>query len=394
MAAPPAQPELKGGGEMNHLSRFLLWCGLLTKRLLRRPAYLAVLLLIPLFALALALFSRQESGVLSVALVLEDPDDPAARAAADRLTAGESILRCKEYENADEARDAVRTGRADAAWIFSEDYEKKLDRFARRGRADAVTVIEREDNVLLRLAREKLFAAMYPETSFALFSSFLDEELGAEEPDRSTRLRYYASGATAEKVLRFETVEGGETDTEGSYLIAPLRGIMALLLVLCGMASGLYCYQEERGGSFIWLSARRRRWLPLLSHCTAIAPAALAALAAMALAGITVSFGRELLLMLLYVPATALFCELLRCLCPREEHYGTLIPVLTAAMLVLCPVFLDLGLLRPLGQLLPPYWYLRALRNGAEMTGLLLYTGALLVLTALAARLRQSRRGI
>ena len=70
MAAPPAQPELKGDGEMNHLSRFLLWCGLLTKRLLRRPAYLAVLLLIPLFALALALFSRQESGVLSVALVL------------------------------------------------------------------------------------------------------------------------------------------------------------------------------------------------------------------------------------------------------------------------------------------------------------------------------------
>ena len=45
---------------MSSLRRFFLWYGLLTKRLLKRPAYLAVLLLVPLFALAMALFSRQD----------------------------------------------------------------------------------------------------------------------------------------------------------------------------------------------------------------------------------------------------------------------------------------------------------------------------------------------
>ena len=43
---------------MKKLRRFFLWSGLLLKRLLRRPAYLAVLLLVPLFALAITLFSR------------------------------------------------------------------------------------------------------------------------------------------------------------------------------------------------------------------------------------------------------------------------------------------------------------------------------------------------
>ena len=247
--------------------------------------------------------------------------------------------------------------------------------------------------MFLMLAREKLFAAIYPETSFAVFSDYLATELGAENLSRATLRQYYASGTTREHILRFETVEGEEADTEGSYLTAPLRGMMALLLVLCGLASGLYVYREERCESFVWLPARSRRWLPVLSHMTAILPPAIAALAAMALSGVTIGLGHELLLMLMYLPAAALFCELLRCLCPTEAHYGALIPVLTLAMLVFCPVFFDLNMLRPLRWLLPPYWYLRAVLNGADMRGLLLYTAALLPLTALAAGLRQKSRG-
>ena len=379
---------------MKKLRRFLLWCGLLLQRLLRRPSYLAVLLLVPLFALAIALFSRQESGVLTIALALEDPDDAAARAAVERLTGEKSILLFLACEDEASAREAVSRGRADAAWIFRADLQRKLERFAQRGHAAAVAVLQREDNVLLRLAREKLFAAIYPETSFALFQDFLAAELGAEDTDPAALRRYYASGTMADEILRFETVAGEAVDTGDSYLTAPLRGVMALLLVLCGMASGLYCYQEEQNGSYTWLPERARRWLPLLSHLLAILPAALAALLAMALAGVTVGPGRELLLLLLYIPAAALFCELLRCLCPRQEHYGALIPVLTAAMLVFCPVFLDLKLLPPLRLLLPPTWLLRAVWNGAELTGLLLYTGVLLVLTAAAVRLRQRRRGL
>ena len=379
---------------MKGFRRFCLWSRLLMKRLLRRPAYLAVLLLVPLFALALALFSREESGVLRVALVLEDPDDRAACAAVERLTEGESILLCVEMEEEAAAREAVRRGKVDAAWIFRADLEKKLDRFAQRGRAAAVTVVEREDNVFLRLSREKLFAAIYPEASFALFKDYLSSELGAEELDRATLRRYYAAGTMTEEILRFETLDGEEIDAGDNYLTAPLRGVLAVLLVLCGMASGLYCYEEERSESYVWLPAPARRWLPLLSHGIAILPAALVALLAMKLAGVTVGLGRELLLMLLYLPAAAFFCELLRCLCPREEHYGALIPVLTLAMLVFCPVFLDLRLLQPLRLLLPPYWLLRAVWNGAELKGLLLYTGLLLVLTAAAVWLRQNRRGL
>ncbi len=379
---------------MKKLRRFFLWYALLTRRLLRRPAYVAVLLLVPLFALALSLFAGQDSGVLTIALCRENPDDPAAAAAVARLTEGESVLRFYEIHDPDAAREAVRRGQADAAWLFAGDLEAQLDRFARRGRADAVTVLQREDNILLQLAREKLFAAMYHETSFAIFSDYLSDGLGAGPLERAERSRWYDSRTISERMLRFETLDGAESTRSGSPLTAPLRGLMALLPLLCGMASGLYCTREEREGCYVWLPARARRFLPLLSHTAAIVPAALAGWLAMALGGVSVGFRREAAIFLLYAPAAACFCELIRCLCPREEHYGALIPVLTVAMLVFCPVFADLALLPALRLLLPPTWALRAAWDAAQLAGLALYALVLFALTALAAFVRQKRRGL
>ena len=373
---------------MSSLRRFFLWYGLLSKRLLRRPGYLAVLLLIPLFALALSLFSRQESGVVTVALCLEEPADAAARAAAERLLNAESILRCAAYPDSDAAREAVRSGQADAAWILPADLEKRLDLFARYGSGGSITVVEREDNVFLMLAREKLYAALYPELSFSVFRNFLVNDLGADAiPEEALRGAYDGS-FTSEELIRFAYVDGSEIERDGRYLTAPLRGILALLLLLCGLASGMYCYREEREESFVWLSGPKRRLLPLLCHLTAMLPAALAVLAALYLSGLWLGLGRETLMMLLYLPSCVLFCEVLRCLSPREEHYGALIPILAVAVLVLCPVFADLPLPLPFRALLPCSYYLRAALGSLSLRPTLYYLGALLLLWSLCSRLR------
>ena len=373
---------------MSSIRRFFLWYGLLSKRLLRRPGYLAVLLLIPLFALALALFSRQESGVVTVALCLEEPADAAARTTAERLLNAESILRCSAYPDPEAAREAVRSGQADAAWILPADLEKRLDFFARYGSGGSITVVEREENVFLMLAREKLYAALYPELSFSVFRNFLVNELGADALPEEALRGAYAGRFTAEELIRFTYVDGSEIEPGRRYLTAPLRGILALLLLLCGLASGMYCYREEREESFVWLSRPKRRLLPLLCHLTAMVPAALAVLAALYLSGLWLGLGREAVMMLLYLPCCVLFCEVLRCLSPREEHYGALIPILAVAVLVLCPVFVDLQLPLPFRALLPTSYYLKAALGSLALRPTLFYLAALLLLWSLCSRLR------
>ena len=373
---------------MSSIRRFFLWYGLLSKRLLRRPGYLAVLLLIPLFALALALFSRQESGVVTVALCLEEPADAAARTTAERLLNAESILRCSAYPDPEAAREAVRSGQADAAWILPADLEKRLDFFARYGSGGSITVVEREENVFLMLAREKLYAALYPELSFSVFRNFLVNELGADALPEEALRGAYAGRFTAEELIRFTYVDGSEIEPGGRYLTAPMRGILALLLLLCDLASGMYCYREEREESFVWLSRPKRRLLPLLCHLTAMVPAALAVLAALYLSGLWMGLGREAVMMLLYLPCCVLFCEVLRCLSPREEHYGALIPILAVAVLVLCPVFVDLQLPLPFRALLPTSYYLKAALGSLALRPTLFYLAALLLLWSLCSRLR------
>ena len=282
----------------------------------------------------------------------------------------------------------MRQGQADAAWILPADLEKRLSSFARYGSGGCITVVEREENVFLMLAREKLYAALYPELSFSVFRNYLVNELGADSLSEADLRAAYKGGFTSEELIRFTYVDGTEIETDGRYLTAPLRGILALLLLLCGLASGMYCYREEREESFVWLSGPKRRLLPLLCHLTAMVPAALAVLLALYLSGLWLGLGREALMLLFYLPCCVLFCELLRCLSPREEHYGALIPILAVAVLVLCPVFADLQLPLPFRALLPTWYYLRAALGSFALRPLLLYLGALLLLWSLCSRLR------
>ena len=180
---------------MTWLRRFFRWYGLLTKRLLRRPSFWCLLLCVPLLAGAMAIAAKQESGIVSVAIFCPAADGPARRS-ADRLLHADSLVRCTEYETEAAARDAVRRSEVDAAWIFRDSAEDELQRFVEhRGTRGVVLVVEREDTVFLRLAREQLAAALYPEASRALFRSYLTKSLGVPEdsPDAFFE-QYYSRG--------------------------------------------------------------------------------------------------------------------------------------------------------------------------------------------------------
>ena len=368
---------------MKALKRAALWYRLLTKRLLRRPYFWCLLLCIPLLSGAMAAAAKQESSIVRVAVYCPEADGPARRS-TDRLLASDSLVRCAEYETEEAARAAVRRADVDAAWIFREDSADELQKFAAlRGTRGAVTVVEREDTVFLRLAREQLAASLYPEASRALFRNFLIEclDVPADSPDALFE-QYYSTQVEDAPIIVFSHLDGSAAQP-GDYLVAPVRGLLALLLVLAGLGSAMACYEDERRELFLRLRAPQRRFLPFLAHLTALLPLGLAALLALYAAGLLGSWPRELGLMLLYCAADAAFCELLRKLCRRALNLGALIPVLMAVMLALCPVFFDLKAPDVLRLLLPPYYYLNAIQSGSFVLPLSAFTLAAAALAAL-----------
>lgn len=357
------------------LRRFLLWYGLMTKRLLKKPSYLILLLAVPVLTAAMNLAAQKDVGLVTVALAGGENDAVALRAKEELLHAP-GLLRCIGYDSAEEAMEAVKSAQADAAWIFREDAGEELRKLVTSsGSRGAVLVVEREETVFLRLAREELASVLYPTASRMTFRDHLASLSGDRPlPDDSVLEPYYRTLSEGQQVLVFTYDDGQVQEPPRDFLTNPLRGLLSLVVVLSGLASCMFYYAEEEAESFLRIRGGLGLLLPLLCHVCAMVPVALAGLIAMAVSGMLYGFWVELLLSALLCLASAGFCEALRRLCRRPELLGAFLPILMMVMLVLSPIFLHFKQFAILRSLLPTVYYLNGAYRGAVQARFLLYT--------------------
>ncbi|MBQ9747995.1 MAG: hypothetical protein IJV98_04345 [Clostridia bacterium] len=369
---------------------------LLCKRLFKKPGFLMILLLVPLLVLALhTVNTREESGMMTVALAMQDPEDEIAREIVDSLLEDASLIRFTVCERATDATALVENGTADAAWLFPENMKARIAAFTGglHRRYAVVTVIERESNVLMLLSHEVLSSALYPYCSRALYRDFVSDNvivtgtLSEEELDRY----YEAIDAEGEDLFRFVTADGEQVKNGGGYLLAPIRGLLAILTVLGGLATALFYTQDMSEGRFHWMRPSMRLPFEAAYHMTAVGSMAVAMLVALSVTGLTVSALREIVCLLLFVLMTTGFVMAVRLLLKEIRAIGAAIPVIVIAMTALCPVFFDLNLLPAVRALFPPFYYLSALYRADMIPYMLIYTVAVFILDALLYRLRGER---
>ena len=369
---------------------------MLQRRLFRRPGFPVILLLMLLLSFAMRLTDRADSGALTVALAAEEPGDPIAAAVTEELSGDDGLIRFLLCETPDAARLLVENGTADSAWIFRAGTADRVAAFAAVNHEinAPVTIIQREESVLLALSREKLYAALYPHNAYALYRGYVTEEIPelGDISEEQFRAAYDAVDAPGDGLFRFALSDPDNSVPDGdsiSYLMAPVRGLLSIFVVLAGLAAAMFYLQDERAGRFDWIPAHVRPAFAFLYHLTAVADAAAAALIALFLSGVALSPARELLLMLLYLLPVTGFCMLLGQLCGRVALLGVLIPPLTVSMIVLCPVFFSVpGILRLPAHLLPPFSYLNAVYSTGYLLPMLLLSGVCLAAAACLVRFR------
>lgn len=367
--------------------KMIMWLVLFQKRLLKKPGFLVLVLLVPCLAAGMRAASLQESSLLRIVLYCREEDEAAGKL-VEELLWEESVIHYDLAESEEEARDAVVQGRADAAWMFLEDLQEGLDRAARHGRVEElVTVVQQEDNMQLRLARMKLYAAIYPDAYvYSVYEDFIGNRLsGGEELEEGLLRQYYDAFQVTDQLfcMRYANAEDEVEDVH--YLLSPLRGMLALCLVLMGMAMMLYYMEDEQNGVLdrIPLSARFRYALGY--SAVAAVDGAVLVLASLELAGVAVGLGRECLGVLLLGIMTVGFCNLLRLLCGSRERLGACLPVLVVGTLVLT-VFFDFRQLRFLQYLLPSYYYGKAVHSRAYFGDMAIYAAVANLLAFLVAK--------
>ncbi len=143
---------------MKKIRRAFVWLFMLWKRMLKKPGYTILLLLIVALAGAIAVFGGDKDELVRVAVFADDKSTQAVFEASEQSG---TVIRYYYFDSEQQALDAVTNKGYDAAWIISGTLEDAARKFTERG-TPVVEILQREDTVFLRLARERLYATIYP----------------------------------------------------------------------------------------------------------------------------------------------------------------------------------------------------------------------------------------
>ena len=342
------------------MSRILVKMWLYNKRLLKKPSFVCVLACCVLLVFIFSLSVADDGAILKIAVASEGDS---SELYSDILTALErggliGIVRL----DAVCALEALDGGEVDAAWIFPADLKQRIEKYASDVNEEnfVVSVYQREESVLLQISREKLMSALYPYVSNALYNEFMGLRYpqiaasGEEVLDR-----YYDSAEVdGEELFRVVTKDGESVSTETGVLLSPVRGILAVLVLVGGLAVSLFTIRDEKNGAFNLIPERKRFRVYVLYNFIAVLDISVVSLMALCVSGLSVSFGREIIIMLMLVVSAVGFSTLMRVLLPNEALFGAVIPIISILLITLCPIFINVNIPLWFRLLLPPYGYL------------------------------------
>lgn len=372
---------------MRKLRKALLRFWLSAKRLYKKPTFLVLLLLIPILTFGYRAAAQGESGMLTVALVSQDA---LGAELTQELQQGSELLAFRVCETREEALRMVRVGKADAAWIFPADMAQRVARFALTldGEDAVVEVYQRADSVTLRLAREKLGSVLFRCCAQEVYlNAVRDYAPELREMSDGELLRAYDEAYASDKLFTFSDAGLAHT-AQTSYLLLPVRGLLAVVLTLGAIAAEMYFLRDTQRGVYAALPPRARTRAELRGVFAAVLSAAVSAFAALSLAGLRAEAGAEAAGLLACCACAAVFAMLLRRLCGSLRVLGALLPLLLTAMIALCPIFFSLKSLRALQYLFPPTYCLLVVQDVREAIGAAAYCAICAALCALLDRVK------
>lgn len=351
--------------------RVLMWLVMLNKRLYKKPGFIVILVLVPILTAVMAVTSSDDSGILNIALYKQDAGDLISSRITNRLMNEDSIVNYALYTSEEEAMSAVRNGKADALWIFPADMQGRINGFVKRN-TPIIRMVEREDNVFMKLARETLYSKLFRYISPALYKNYMYGKLGDDADERKLD-RFYEDAFVMDNLVDVSFSNSEQNPSEVNYLTGPIRGIAAGMILLCALAAVIYFKQDKARGLFALMPSALHPAVELASVFIAALNAAVMALLSLLIAGLFTVPWAEIAFMVLYVLMCSVFGVFIGELFGSVSMIGALLPVITLLTLVLCPVFINVRGFGFIQMLLPAYHYLNAFSRPASLLYSLLY---------------------
>ena len=329
------------------------------KRILKKRSFLVCIFMLPIILLGMKVASAKGDGRNEIAVVIDDDSGFMDEFMAD-MAKYDRVITFKEYDTDDEAIEAVDDGDALMALIVPGDIESKLKEFVDTGaKYPVMETYVKKESIFHPIITEVIIDRFIPVLAYDNYLSYIRDELGITGYT-DEELREFYDAIIVEADLFEMVMPDGTPDENDNYMLSPVRGILALWMILCIALGQLYTIEDRNNGLLNTGDFRSRRKIILAQQIVFLLDGVLVVLVSLIVTGLFTTILRELAAITLFAMASMLFMGIIRILSRNSlSRYCNYLVLLMIIMFVLCPVFVNIKF-RPVQFLLPPYYYLKA----------------------------------
>lgn len=340
-------------------SRLLL---LTAKDYVKRPFIWCIVLFMPILAI---LISSNKDAInshsITVGYCISKTDNEANKELVDGFDNYEGLYKFKAYDSKETLIKDVKLSKIECGYVIPEDlFERLLSGDA----AGSVMCYKSPSTTFDSILNETVFSIVFPTISkinlknYLVFSSnikdyYADGSLNTDDIDPIFQ-DYLIENATS--TLSFKGQPDSFELSTQTLLLSPLKGLMAILILLAAFSGALNYYKEAENPVF---KLKKVRFVYILI------PTFYALISAFISQFITVrteSVLASLVRLLLYSLACVLFVFIITFIIKSPVLFASFIPIFLLGCLIFTPIFIDvasfMSALRPISYLFLPYYYL------------------------------------
>ncbi|MGN0347796.1 MAG: hypothetical protein ACI4DU_10995 [Lachnospiraceae bacterium] len=361
------------------------------KRYIKYPAFLLLLLMLPIAAIFLSKEQKEEKNGIFVGYCFYDEEEPEASVVMTKyadflpeeletddfkslpgnknaqevleeaLFSYHGMFEFISFDSIDEMILQVEKGELECAYLIPINLYDYLFNGEKKNRA---MVFTSPSTTLSKVATETIYSMLYTGISRQALTDYFFSRSAISKhlqypKDVSAIEEIYQTFLTNGSTFDFEYVNAPEDfqPTNVNIALSPLRGIFALLILLASLVGAFDFYKEAENPIFARKTVRLAYIMVPTLFC------GIDAVVCLAFSPFFQNVFYEISAMLLYCALCIIFTFIMANIIKRQAIYYACLPIFLFACLLLSPIFFDfsafLPVLKPLSYLFLPTYYLR-----------------------------------
>ena len=350
--------------------RYLIVTWLFIKRLIKNPAFICMLIIMPLLITMFNKVDTKEEKRILVGIYHEEGD--LSKLICENLKDKDGYIKFLVYDNKAEMIEAVETKKLECAYIFPIDFKERLDNYKIKR---CITCIESPSTILSSISDEVVFAGIIREygrniaVDFAKENNIVGDGTNNNEDIAKNYERFNTPGKTFSIDYKYIETDGvNSEEIKDKTTTYAIHGIVSVLILISGLFGAVKWFEDEKRGLYSSFNSEAKVMIGFISILAPTVLMALSGIATIYLSNTYTYMSREFIDMGLYVLLVCGFSYLLKLIVKSGTDICVILPVVTIGSLIFCPVFIDISnfilFISWINKLFPTFYYLNGISRG------------------------------